>query len=438
MKWYQDGVLHFGVGIEDTFVPQTRPGERPLDEYELTEHYQHWHSDMQLASEAACEFIRWGIPWYRVNPARGRWDWDWTDRVLGRMGELGIRPIIDLLHYGTPMWLEREFANPDYPQLFTEYAVAAAERYADHVADYTPVNEPMIHARFTGDIAYWPPYLSGEAGFNQISLALAEGFVGAQRGIAETLGERATFVHVDATARFAGDIDGQHRELVELQRNQSFLVEDLVTGRVHSDHPMVERLLRTGATESQLDWFISNSIRPDIMGVNYYPRHSTQLMEEGVVHDGGFKDPWPIQDDGVAGLEELLRTYADRYAAPVMLTETCVTATVEERIAWLEASVECVRGLRRDGVDVVGYTWWPLFDMYEWTYRHAEGPREESLLTMGLWDLVETPHGLARHRNNVAVHFRELATDTPANAAITPSPAQTPTNNETNLSKAVS
>ena len=56
--------------------------------------------------------------------------------------------------------------------------------------------------------------------------------------------------------------------------------------------------------------------------------------------------------------------------------------------------------------------------MYEWTYRHAETPRSESLLTMGLFDLVESPQGLLRRKNPVADRFRQVATDAAANAPI--------------------
>ena len=417
MSWLTDGRLHFGLGIEDTFIPQSGPGERALDEYELTEHYEQWHGDLRLAADVGAEFVRWGIPWHLVNPGRGVWDWGWVDAVMARFAELGVRPIVDLLHYGTPLWIEREFAHPDFPTYFEEFAARAAERYADIATDYTPVNEPMLHARFSGEIGYWPPKLTGESGYNTIAVALAEGFVRSQRAIADILGDRATFVHVDATARFAGDVDGGHRELVELQRAQSFLVEDLITGRVAHDHPLARSLARTGISDERLTWFREHAVQPDIMGVNYYPRHSTQLMEEGITHAGGFVDPWPVHDDGVAGLAELLRTYADRYGAPVMLTETCVTDTPEVRVAWLDESVACVRNLRAEGVDIVGYTWWPLFDMYEWTYRHASTPREDSLLTMGLYDLVESSEGLARRRNPVADRFALQAGDAEANAA---------------------
>jgi beta-glucosidase/6-phospho-beta-glucosidase/beta-galactosidase len=410
MRWFEDGTLHFGVGIEDTFIPQTRAGERPIDEYQLTEHYRFWHSDLALAAQAGASYVRWGVPWYGLSPERGTWDWAWLDRVMSRFAELGLRPIVDLMHYGTPLWLEREFAHPDYPKLVAEYSVRVAERYADTVADYTPVNEPIIHALFSGAYGYWPPYLTGGRGFTTMVSAIAEGVVLAQQGMAEVLGDRATFVHVDAGMRFTGDVDGEHRESVERLRHKALLVEDLVTGSVGPQHPLAAWLVEHGMTDDTLRRFADDPVRPDVMGVNYYPRHSTEVFEEGVRHDGGFADPRPTTDDGETGLAELLTTYEARYGAPVALTETCVTGTVAERLDWLDRSVECVRGLRAAGHRVVGFTWWPLFDMYEWTYRHRDGPRSDSLLTMGLWDLVESPDGLLRRRNAVADRYRMHAT----------------------------
>lgn len=406
MNWYTEGPLRFGLGIENTFVPQGGPGLRPIDEYELTEHYTRWREDLDLAAGVGSEFLRWGIPWHRVNPEPGRWDWDWTDRVLGRMTELGIRPIVDLLHYGTPLWLEGQFAAADYPQHVAEYAVTAAERYADLVTDYTPVNEPMIHVLFCGEYGYWPPYLQGEAGAARLSMAIADGFQRTQHGIREVLGERATFVHVDASMRYVGAVDApEHRETAERLRHQAFLVEDLVTGRVGDGHPLLGTLLRNGVDERALAALAERPTLPDIMGVNYYPRHSTEVFEAGVRHGGGFADPRPTRDDGVAGLAEMLRLYAERYGAPVMVTETCVTGGVADRIEWLATSVAEVDRLRNEGLPVVGYTWWPLFDMYEWTYRQATGVRGEHLLPMGLYELVEAGDGLRRRRTPVADAF---------------------------------
>lgn len=410
--WHRDGALHFALGVENTFVPQTRPGERAIDEYELTGHYSHWSSDLGLARDAGAELLRWGVPWYRIQPAPDRWEWSWLDAVIDRFAELGLRPVMDLMHYGTPLWLEREFANPDYPRRVAEYSVAVADRYADRVTDYTPVNEPMIHALFSGDYGYWPPYLEGSAGLVEMSMQLARGFRLAQQGMGEVLGGRGTFVHVDAGMRYAGDVDApEHRATAARLREQVWLVEDLVTGRVDPAHQLAGFLLENGVREAELEAFTTDPLRPDVVGVNYYPRHSTELFEAGVHHRGGFADPRPTRDDGVTGLEELLRTAAARFGAPVMLTETSVTGTVAERAAWLDASVAAIAGLRANGLEVVGYTWWPVFDMYEWTYRHSMAPRADHLLTMGLWSLQERDGDLARVATPLVERFRRHATD---------------------------
>ncbi|TQL55468.1 family 1 glycosylhydrolase [Subtercola boreus] len=427
MKWFDDGELHFALGIEDTFVPQSRAGERPIDEYELTDHYAQVETDLGLAKDVGAELVRWGVPWYRVAPEAGRWDWSWVDRAMASFEQLGLRPVIDLLHYGTPLWLDGQFANPDYPQHVAEFGTRFAERYGSFAVDYTPVNEPMIHALFSGEYAYWPPYLSGPDGLARIATSLAKGFVLTQQGIARALGERATFVHVDAGMRYVGDVDApEHRETVERLRHQSYLVEDLVTGGVGPGHPLAGQLAAGGVSDDDLAWFAANAVQPDVMGVNYYPRHSTEVFEAGVHHGGGFADSRPFFDAGTEGLAEVLTAYAARYGAPVMLTETCVTGTVAERLEWMGDSVASLQKLRRAGVPVVGYTWWPLFDMYEWTYRHSNGPRADHLLTMGLFDLVEGADGhLGRRRNPLADRFRQLATSTrhPSLPVSTPAPA---------------
>src|SRR5947199_9186531 len=99
--------FQWAVGIENTFVPHTRAGHRRLDEYELMDHYRLWRQDIDLAADLGISTIRYGIPWYRVNPKPDQFDWSWTDSVLEYLvGVRGLTPIIDLMHYGTPLWLD--------------------------------------------------------------------------------------------------------------------------------------------------------------------------------------------------------------------------------------------------------------------------------------------------------------------------------------------
>ena len=422
--WWSRAQLRFGIGIEDTFVPQSGPGARAIDEYELTGHYERWHEDIGLAHGVGAEFLRWGVPWHRVNPEPSMWDFDWTDRVLNRMSELGIRPVLDLLHYGTPLWLDGEFANRDFPERFAEFAGRVAERYGDFVTDYTPVNEPMIHAQFSGEYAYWPPYLSGQGGLNRIVVALAEASQLAQSGIRAAVGEAANIVHVDAGFRYVGDVSApEHAEHVERLLVERFLFEDLMHGLVVDGHPLHGALLVSGIDQRRLERIANRPAPPDLMGVNYYPRHSTEVFEAGSSHRGGFADPRPTRDDGALGLREVLTTYAERYGHPVLLSETCVTGTEDERISWMQECLDELEHLRAGGVPVVGFTWWPLFDMIEWTWRHTNAAPLAHRLSMGLYDLVQTEGGLSRRENTVAEAFRSRTTQ-PAEGDVLPTGAE--------------
>jgi beta-glucosidase/6-phospho-beta-glucosidase/beta-galactosidase len=144
------------------------------------------------------------------------------------------------------------------------------------------------------------------------------------------------------------------------------------------------------------------------MGVNYYPAVSTERFEAGIVHDGSPSDPRPRDNHWTDGLADVLRLFADRYRRPVFLTETCLPGSIEGRLRWLDASVECVRRLRAEGMNLIGYTWWPVFDMIDWKYREGLLPPERYFLGMGLWDLVPDSAGVFhRVRTPVADRYRE-------------------------------
>ena len=49
----------WACGIEDTFIPQARPGLRALDEYALTQHYEQWRTDFDLVAESGVQALRW-------------------------------------------------------------------------------------------------------------------------------------------------------------------------------------------------------------------------------------------------------------------------------------------------------------------------------------------------------------------------------------------
>ena len=408
-RWFDDPRLNLAVGFEDTFVPQVRTGERSLDEYELTDHYLNWYDDLGLLARTGANQARWGVPWYRVNPERNVWRFDWLDRVVARFAEIGVQPIVDLVHYGTPLWLDNGFVNHCFPERVAEYAARVAERYAGELTVFTPMNEPLLTAMYCGQYGHWPPHLRGDDGFVRLVGQLAKGICLTQRAVVEAGGAQTSFVHVEASFRFSGDISA-FRDQVEFLSHRRFLVEDLVTGRVDDGHALVRYLLDNGMNDADLAWFHQYSVQPDVMGVNYYPQVSTERFVAGEAHDGGPNDLWPRDNAGVTGLADVLLLAWRRYGRPVYLTETSWPGPVNERIAWMDASMAAVDEMRSGGVPVIGYCWWSLFDMLFWTYRTELGEPQEYLAGMGLWDLAPDDVGHFRRIETAAAdHFRRHA-----------------------------
>ncbi len=406
--WWTSHDLIFAVGVEDTFIPQVTGSERPLDEYALTQHYEQWEGDIDLIAESGASMARWGIPWYRVNPARGVWDWEWLDTIADKFEAVNVTPILDLMHYGTPLWVKDEFFNPEYPALVSEYARCVAERYRGRWSVYTPLNEPMLNALYCGLFGHWPPYGRNDRDFVRLVRALQRGIVGTQKAISAALGDEASFVHVEASFRFVADDPAAEEEAAFL-RERAYLIQDLVTGAVDEKHPLHDYLESNGFTEDDFAWSLTNTAMPDVMGVNYYPAGQTEVVSSVVPHSGGPGDFRERVNAWTDGLSDVLRAFSRRYGAPVFLTETSHIGTDEERAAWLSDSVELVRSLRAEGVDLVGYTWWSIIDMVEWTYRDGDGAATDYQLRMGLWTLEQDERGVLRRiRTPLADRFRAM------------------------------
>jgi beta-glucosidase len=393
--WHRDGLLHFGVGIEDTFVPHETPGRRALDEYALTDHYTSWREDLRLAADSGAELIRWGVPWYRVEAEPGRFDWKWVDDVIDEMTSLRLECVLDLIHYGTPRWLS--FLDPAYPDRVALYARTAAARYRDRISWFTTVNEPVLHAYNGGQIGYWPPELSGHDGFVRLLLALCRGMARTQEEIVAVHPE-ARFAHVDAGLLWAGTTSPEPRTLLEERR---FAALELTMGRVDGSHRLHDYLLAHGAHTGDLDWFRAHAVTPDVYGVNYYPAISTVARVDGV--------ETPLEA-GTDGLRSLLAAYRERYDGPFALTETSRVGSGDERAQWLVDSVATVEDLRANGMAIAGYIWFPFLGLFDWEYRNVTGPRDPWWLPMGLVDLDPGPDDtLARRPNAAHSRFQQLA-----------------------------
>jgi hypothetical protein len=381
--------FHWATGIEDTFITAPWPATgRILDEYELTGHYPRWSEDIDRIASLGVKVARYGIPWYRVNPAPGRWDWAWADDALGRLLERGVAPIVDLVHYGLPEWIEGAWLNPDLPARIAEYASRLAERWRGRIRAYTPLNEPRITAWYCGRIGWWPPNRRGWKGFVAVMEAVCRSIQATCRALREVDPE-TLLVHVDATDHYSSG-DPALRDEVAFRQDVGFLALDLASGRVEAGHPLRDWLIRRGARH--LEELQAGAVPLDVVGLNMYPMFSRKVLSRT---RPGLRFRMPYGDGRL--VEDLVELYWARYRRPMMITETAASGSVAKRLAWLETSLAAVRALRARGVPLIGYTWWPMFALVAWAWRQSEAPVARHLQQMGLWDLdpalerVETP-----------------------------------------------
>lgn len=427
--------MRWCVGIEDTAIGvPIRHSGRTLDEYELTEHDRRYREDLDLAASLGVDGIRYGVPWYRVNPSPGVYRWELVDPMIEHAaGRLGLTVIADLVHYGVPAWVTQGFADPAYPAAVEDYAGAFASHYGRLVRHYTPLNEPCVTAAFCGESGGWPPYLTGPAGWTTIAVAVADGIQRSIGSIRSVLPD-ATIVHVEA-AKLLRPVPTHLADAARLSELRAWLPTDLVLGRVDDHHPLAGWLHAHGADPQRLDALCRASATIDVMGVNFYPQFSVREIlesDDGIVEVAG----GGTGDD----LAAVLRAFAQRYGVPVAVTETSYDGDDESRSRWLRQSTEAVRSAAAAGLRIWGYTWWPLFDFVDWgisaggvpfedflvRLEHADGSvafaplpspglragREDGvgpwLRPMGLWRLQDTADGLQRLETSTAGVFRSM------------------------------
>ncbi len=396
------GAFTWATGIEDTFIPHARPGLRALDEYELTQHYAQWKTDFDLVAETGVQAVRWGIPWYKVQPKPGVWDWSWTDAALDYLVNVkGITPILDIMHYGTPLWMENSFINCCYPEAVAEYATAVAQRYGKLVEWYTPLNEPLVNAGMCGYDGLWPPYLQGDDGYFKMILALSRGIVATMEAIRAAAPDWRT-VQVEALWRNTTAVPGLE-ERVRLSNELQYICLDLTMGRVGEGHPLLPRLRRHGMTDNDLAWFKEHAVRHDVLGANFYPWSAKEMAAKG---DGTMYGR-PVKTHG-GHLAAAVAELHGRYGLPIMVTETSslgglgAPRSVDGRDH--QRRDEPARARRAGRRATPGSR---SSRMVDWAYRRGRKPLSKYLIHLGLYDAAFDEAGvLRRHRTSLVDRFQ--------------------------------
>jgi dTDP-4-dehydrorhamnose reductase len=348
-------------------------------------------SDLELFAQMGVRKLRYPVLWEHVAPhSLSQPDWCWSDERLPQLRQLGIEPIVGLVHHGSgPRYTS--LVDDNFAEGLARFAGMVAQRYP-WVQYYTPVNEPLTTARFSGLYGFWYPHGRQDAIFvralyNQINAtrlamkAIRQVNPGARLVQTEDLGQTQSTPLLAYQAHF----DNARR----------WLTFDLLCGKVNQDHVLWRYLLDSGLSEAELDVLVQDPCPPDILGINHYITSERYLDEHLIaypLHTHGangrhhYADVETVRVQGVEliGIRSLLQQTWDRYRLPISITEAHICCTREEQMRWFKEIWDAAGQLKRSGVDMQAVTAWALLGSYDWNSLLTQ---ERNYYEIGVFDL---------------------------------------------------
>lgn len=384
------GNFLFATGIECSY-PTIHYGLTRRDQLEECGHYIHWRKDLQLVKELGLKVLRYGLPYYKIHLAPGQYDWSFADEVMNEIRELEITPILDLLHFGLPFWLEN-FQNPEFPIHFADYAKAVAARYP-WVRYYTPVNEIYVTAKMSAKEGAWNEQLKSDEAFVTAMKHLVAASILANHNISEM---RPDVIIVQSeSAEFMHEAKAEQSAKVKLENKQRLISLDLLYANP-PDADICMYLMDNGLTRDEYNWFMAGEPPGyQVMGNDYYGRNEKILKPDGTT----------CTAEDVMGWYQITHDYYLRYKKPVMHTETN-TFDSEQAPSWLWKQWINILRMRADGIPVLGFTWYSLIDQIDWDSGLAEN--NGNVNACGLYDLNRNPRPVAAAYRALLEEFGQI------------------------------
>jgi dTDP-4-dehydrorhamnose reductase len=362
--------LELWGGVECTIV---RLDDEYRDQTRETGHYER-SDDIDLIAGLDVKCVRYPILWEAVAPdSPDELDFSWQDERLEMLRERGIEVIGGLLHHGSgPRYTE--LRDPDFPAKLADYAARVAERYP-WIRRWTPVNEPLTTARFSGLYGHWYPHKRDYPTFLRCLVNECSGTLEAMKAIRAVIPGAELVQTEDLGKTFS---TAPLRNQAQHENERRWLSLDLLTGRVTAKHNWHNILFGAGIGWQEMEAFESGEGRPDIIGINHYLTserfldHRTHLYPGHEVGGNG-RDTYVdaeavrvkrLEDD--TGFAPRLREAWERYGIPMAITEVHHGCTRDEQLRWFVEVWKDAGELRREGVDLRAVTLWSTFGNVDW------------------------------------------------------------------------
>jgi len=390
-----------GPSIWDTFCAEPGRIKDASSGAVACDHYHRHAEDVALMARLGAQGYRFSVAWPRIQPtgsgAVNQAGLAFYDRLVDELLAHDIAPMATLYHWDLPQALEAGpngggggWMSRDTPERFAEYAGIVAERLADRVTHWVPVNEPNVASLLGYALGMHAP--GRELMFGALPAAhhllLGHGLAVSALRAAGAKAVGTANNHAPMWPASDSEGDRSAADLFDTVWNRIF-ADPILLGR-YPDGFAELMGVSTGSTSGGGDLELIGQPL-DFYGVNYYnpmcvaaPADPASEMPFDQREIPGYPTTdfgWPVVPDG---LRELLVLLHQRYPAmpPVMVTENgCSYATGPDaegvvddraRIDYLDGHLRAVAAAVEQGVDVRGYYCWSLLDNFEWTEGYTQ------------------------------------------------------------------
>ena len=401
--WNLDGR---GMSIDDVITGGSVDKEREITlpkplpgvyypNHEATDFYHHYKEDIKLFAEMGFKIYRFSISWSRIFPNGDETEpnkkgLEFYDQVIDELRKYNIEPLVTISHYENPLNLSLKYGGWKNRKLIDFYT-----NYAETLFNY-----------FKGRVHYWLTFNE----INMLTDAWGAVFGG---GMLEkkdnTPQNRYQVLHNQLVAsakvvKLAHQIDSENKMGCMLAYHCGYpytckpedimlaekydQIHNLIAGDVHvrGRYPgFALRYFAENNIEIQMDNYDLKTLTEgtvDFVSLSYYSSTCVGSEEDKAKDKGngttGLMNPylkasewgWTIDP---MGLRWVLNKLYDRYQIPIMVVENGLGAIDkvsddgeihdQYRIDYVDQHVKAMRQALKDGVNLIGYTYWGCTDV---------------------------------------------------------------------------
>ncbi|MEG0265836.1 MAG: family 1 glycosylhydrolase [Erysipelotrichaceae bacterium] len=358
---------------------------------EAIDFYHHYKEDIKLFAEMGFKVFRMSIAWSRIFPKGDEEEpnekgLEFYRNVFLELKKYNIEPLVTILHFDTPLYLEEQYggwANRkliDFYDRFSETLFKEYKGLVKYWLTFNEINMPLMSFDFM------PTNKSNEL-YQNAYQTLHNQFVASARAVKrahEIDSENMVGCMVCSFGNYSLTCDPKDvLKNQQINQQKMYYCGDVMVRGYYPSYAYRDWLqhdVKLDITKQDIEDLKNGKV--DMYTFSYYS--SSCVSSKNVEMDGkgnltrGAKNPyiqysdwgWGMDPDG---LRIVLNELYDRYQIPLMIVENGLGAEdrMEEdgsihddyRINYMREHIKQMKNAMEDGVDLLGYTPWGCIDL---------------------------------------------------------------------------